>query len=140
VSAPCQRPPPGAAAPAGGCSRPAYRPQQRPLQSSAADQPSCHPHPHPLPRSYQDFTTTASGLQFKDLRDGEGELPAEGDTAVVDWSGYTIGYYGRPFEARNKVRAVATLGWLGRVGELESCGGATCSGRRVGSSAHARTP
>lgn len=23
---------------------------------------------------------------------------------MVDWAGYTIGYYGRPFEARNKVR------------------------------------
>lgn len=30
-------------------------------------------------------------------------MPQEGDTCVVDWDGYTIGYYGRPFEARNKV-------------------------------------
>lgn len=46
-----------------------------------------------------------SGLQYKDLRAGSGgEGPAEGDTVVVDWDGYTIGYYGRPFEARNKVR------------------------------------
>ncbi len=22
---------------------------------------------------------------------------------VIDWAGFTIGYYGRPFEARNKV-------------------------------------
>lgn len=28
-----------------------------------------------------------------------------GDTVVIDWDGYTIGYYGRPFEARNKVTA-----------------------------------
>ena len=46
---------------------------------------------------------TASGLQYKDLREGLGESPQPGDTLVVDWSGYTIGYYGRPFEARNKV-------------------------------------
>lgn len=46
---------------------------------------------------------TPSGLQFKDLREGTGEAPKPGDTLVVDWSGYTIGYYGRPFEARNKV-------------------------------------
>jgi hypothetical protein len=72
-----------------------------------------HPTPPPPPRSYQDYNTTASGLQYKDLRDGEGEPPANGDTAVVDWSGYTIGYYGRPFEARNKVRAPAGLGWAG---------------------------
>jgi hypothetical protein len=24
---------------------------------------------------------------------------------VVDWEGYTIGYYGRPFQTRNKVTA-----------------------------------
>ncbi len=50
---------------------------------------------------------TQSGLQYKDLRAGSGgEGPSEGDTVVVDWDGYTIGYYGRPFEARNKVRHV----------------------------------
>ena len=26
-----------------------------------------------------------------------------GDVVLIDWDGYTIGYYGRPFEARNKV-------------------------------------
>lgn len=46
---------------------------------------------------------TPSGLQYKDLREGSGKAPQPGDTLVVDWSGYTIGYYGRPFEARNKV-------------------------------------
>lgn len=34
---------------------------------------------------------------------GKGECPQRGQTAVIDWDGYTIGYYGRPFEARNKV-------------------------------------
>ena len=28
------------------------------------------------------------------------------DTVVIDWDGYTIGYYGRPFEARNKVGTI----------------------------------
>ena len=28
----------------------------------------------------------------------------KGDRVVVDWEGYTIGYYGRPFQTRNKVR------------------------------------
>jgi hypothetical protein len=31
-------------------------------------------------------------------------FPPLGDEVVVDWDGYTIGYYGRPFEARNKVQ------------------------------------
>lgn len=57
---------------------------------------------------YPDFTMTPSGLQYKDLREGSGESPQPGDTLVVDWDGYTIGYYGRPFEARNKVRGGAT--------------------------------
>lgn len=50
-----------------------------------------------------DYTTTASGLQFQDLVPGSGAEVSEGDTVVIDWDGYTIGYYGRPFEARNKV-------------------------------------
>lgn len=28
---------------------------------------------------------TESGLQFKDLREGSGEAPKEGDVLVVDW-------------------------------------------------------
>ncbi|KAH9698275.1 peptidyl-prolyl cis-trans isomerase FKBP19 [Citrus sinensis] len=36
---------------------------------------------------YPDYTETESGLQYK-----------------VDWDGYTIGYYGRIFEARNKTK------------------------------------
>jgi len=53
---------------------------------------------------YSDFTRTASGLQYKDVRPGskEGkEYKDESKIAVVDWDGYTLGYYGRPFEARN---------------------------------------
>ncbi len=44
-----------------------------------------------------------SGLQYIDLKVGTGEESRQGATCVVDWSGVTIGYYGRPFEARNKV-------------------------------------
>ncbi|KMZ59387.1 Peptidyl-prolyl cis-trans isomerase FKBP19, chloroplastic [Zostera marina] len=53
---------------------------------------------------YPDYTETESGLQFKDLRTGDGLPPKIGQTVVVDWDGYTIGYYGRIFEARNKTK------------------------------------
>ncbi|KAK8933733.1 hypothetical protein KSP39_PZI015987 [Platanthera zijinensis] len=53
---------------------------------------------------YPDYTETESGLQFKDLRIGDGPKPMKGETVVVDWDGYTIGYYGRIFEARNKTK------------------------------------
>ncbi|KAK7272873.1 hypothetical protein RIF29_13913 [Crotalaria pallida] len=53
---------------------------------------------------YPDYTETESGLQYKDLRPGYGPKPKNGETVVVDWDGYTIGYYGRIFEARNKTK------------------------------------
>ncbi|PKU63164.1 Peptidyl-prolyl cis-trans isomerase FKBP19, chloroplastic [Dendrobium catenatum] len=53
---------------------------------------------------YPDYTETQSGLQYKDLRDGDGPKPKMGEIVVVDWDGYTIGYYGRIFEARNKTK------------------------------------
>nr|XP_010929699.1 peptidyl-prolyl cis-trans isomerase FKBP19, chloroplastic [Elaeis guineensis] len=53
---------------------------------------------------YPDYTETQSGLQYKDLRVGDGPAPKMGETVVVDWDGYTIGYYGRIFEARNKAK------------------------------------
>lgn len=53
---------------------------------------------------YPDYNETQSGLQYKDLRLGEGPTPKMGETVVVDWDGYTIGYYGRIFEARNKTK------------------------------------
>jgi len=46
---------------------------------------------------------TDSGLQYKDLRDGSGDAVSNGSHVTIDWDGYTLGYYGRPFEARNKV-------------------------------------
>ncbi|KAG4152746.1 hypothetical protein ERO13_D04G141000v2 [Gossypium hirsutum] len=42
---------------------------------------------------YPDYTETVSGLQYK-----------------VDWDGYTIGYYGRIFEARNKTKGGSFVG------------------------------
>ncbi|KAE8023795.1 hypothetical protein FH972_009456 [Carpinus fangiana] len=53
---------------------------------------------------YPDYEETESGLQYKDLRAGNGPSPKMGETVVVDWDGYTIGYYGRIFEARNKTK------------------------------------
>ncbi|CAI9093094.1 OLC1v1028509C1 [Oldenlandia corymbosa var. corymbosa] len=53
---------------------------------------------------YPDYVETNSGLQYKDLRVGDGPTPKIGETVVVDWDGYTIGYYGRIFEARNKTK------------------------------------
>ncbi|KAF5449206.1 hypothetical protein F2P56_029684 [Juglans regia] len=53
---------------------------------------------------YPDYTETESGLQYKDLRVGNGPTPKMGETVVVDWDGFTIGYYGRIFEARNKTK------------------------------------
>lgn len=62
-----------------------------------------HFHTHARTCRYPDFVETPSGLQYKDFREGSGDAAVDGDMLVVDWDGYTIGYYGRPFEARNKV-------------------------------------
>ncbi|XP_010556268.1 PREDICTED: peptidyl-prolyl cis-trans isomerase FKBP19, chloroplastic-like [Tarenaya hassleriana] len=59
---------------------------------------------------YPDYTETISGLQYKDLRVGAGPKPKKGETVVVDWDGYTIGYYGRIFEARNKTKGGSFVG------------------------------
>ncbi|KAK8561518.1 hypothetical protein V6N12_048584 [Hibiscus sabdariffa] len=59
---------------------------------------------------YPDYTETESGLQYKDLRVGDGPTPEMGETVVVDWDGYTIGYYGRIFEARNKSKGGSFVG------------------------------
>ncbi|GAB5366025.1 hypothetical protein AAMO2058_001108900 [Amorphochlora amoebiformis] len=53
---------------------------------------------------FSDYTQTPTGLQYQDLRVGQGKSPLKGDECVIDWSGYTIGYYGRPFEARDKAK------------------------------------
>ncbi|XWS63474.1 hypothetical protein CRYUN_Cryun06bG0100600 [Craigia yunnanensis] len=59
---------------------------------------------------FPDYTETESGLQYKDLRVGDGPTPKMGETVVVDWDGYTIGYYGRIFEARNKTKGGSFVG------------------------------
>ncbi|KAL2634138.1 hypothetical protein R1flu_005617 [Riccia fluitans] len=53
---------------------------------------------------FPDYVETPSGLQYKDLREGAGPVPEQGDQVMVDWAGYTIGYNGRIFEARNKAK------------------------------------
>uniref|UniRef100_A0A7S4HDP8 peptidylprolyl isomerase n=1 Tax=Prymnesium polylepis TaxID=72548 RepID=A0A7S4HDP8_9EUKA len=50
--------------------------------------------------SYSDFTAGTNGLLFKDGKPGTGQTPAAGDRVVIDWTGYTIGYFGRPFETK----------------------------------------
>lgn len=60
--------------------------------------------------SYGDYVTTSSGLQYQDLVEGKGDPPKPGSTCVIDWDGYTIGYYGRPFEARNKTKGGSFTG------------------------------
>jgi len=52
-------------------------------------------------QEYPDFTVTDAGWSFKDVKKGSGDAsPGVGDRAVFEWSGYTIGYFGRPFEAK----------------------------------------
>ena len=64
-------------------------------------------------QTYNDFITTPEGWSYKDVqlgsssssRGGSGvekneEEWKDGDRVVFDWSGYTIGYFGRPFEAK----------------------------------------
>ena len=43
-----------------------------------------------------------SGLQVRDARVGAGDAVVRaGDRVVYEWEGYTIGYFGRPFEKKN---------------------------------------
>jgi len=54
-------------------------------------------------QEYPDFTSTSEGWSYKDVKVGKdiggGDLK-DRDRVVFDWSGYTIGYFGRPFEAK----------------------------------------
>lgn len=68
---------------------------------------------------YPDYVSTDSGLQYKDLRDGSGDTAKDGSHVTIDWDGYTLGYYGRPFEARNKVSHQA--GQLKPLGFVSAC-------------------
>lgn len=65
-------------------------------------------------QEYPDFTQTDEGWSYKDVKVGSGESPKTGDRVVYEWSGYTIGYFGRPFEAkgyvwRNEQQSVISL-------------------------------
>ena len=52
-------------------------------------------------QEYEDFIEAPSGWRYRDVSTGSGTvLPAKGDRVVFDWSGYTIGYFGRPFQAK----------------------------------------
>lgn len=51
-------------------------------------------------QTYSDFVKADEGWQYKDVKVGSGDSPQLGDRVVYDWSGYTIGYFGRPFEAK----------------------------------------
>ena len=52
-------------------------------------------------QQYEDFTQTPEGWSYRIVKDGpKGEAASTGDRVVFDWSGYTIGYFGRPFEAK----------------------------------------
>lgn len=66
-------------------------------------------------QEYSDFEKTSEGWSFRDVvvktgkqqqqqQDGgessSSSSPTWGDRVVFDWSGYTIGYFGRPFEAK----------------------------------------
>tara|TARA_B110001452_G_scaffold65642_1_gene52500 strand:- start:628 stop:1239 length:612 start_codon:yes stop_codon:yes gene_type:complete len=59
---------------------------------------------------YPDFEQASSGLQFKDYKQGTGASPATGDRVLIDWTGVTVGYQGRYFEARNKPKGGAFEG------------------------------
>mmetsp|Transcript_4546 Transcript_4546/g.6761 ORF Transcript_4546/g.6761 Transcript_4546/m.6761 type:complete len:255 (-) Transcript_4546:69-833(-) len=53
-------------------------------------------------QQYEDFTPTSEGWSYKEVKKGTkgGDAANDGDRVVFDWSGYTIGYFGRPFEAK----------------------------------------
>ena len=52
-------------------------------------------------QEYEDFAEAPSGWRYRDVSTGSGTIvPAKGDRVVFDWSGYTIGYFGRPFQAK----------------------------------------
>ena len=51
-------------------------------------------------QQYEDFVQTPNGWSYRDATVGKGPEAALGDRCVFDWSGYTIGYFGRPFNAK----------------------------------------
>lgn len=53
-------------------------------------------------QEYADFIKTPEGWSYREVTPGKpgGVRAAMGDRVVFDWSGYTIGYFGRPFQAK----------------------------------------
>ena len=53
-------------------------------------------------QSYPDFVKAPEGYSYKDVKPGQSNAPAaeQGDRVVYDWTGVTIGYFGRPFQAK----------------------------------------
>jgi FKBP-type peptidyl-prolyl cis-trans isomerase len=41
-------------------------------------------------------------LLVKEVKSGSGQTPKTGDRCIVDWTGYTIGYDGRPFQSKQR--------------------------------------
>jgi hypothetical protein len=58
-------------------------------------------------QEYADFSESKSGIRLRDVNPGKGDGAAIGDRVVYDWSGYTIGYFGRPFQAKGGPRGGA---------------------------------
>ena len=52
-------------------------------------------------QEYDDFIQ-GNGISYRDVSTGRGGTAGatKGDRVVFDWSGYTIGYFGRPFQAK----------------------------------------
>ena len=52
-------------------------------------------------QEYDDFIKSEQGWSYRDVKPGTGDVIVKpGDRVVYDWSGYTIGYFGRPFQAK----------------------------------------
>jgi FKBP-type peptidyl-prolyl cis-trans isomerase len=75
-------------------------PQQASSSPSSADDEQRSMYEPKFVQQYDDFALTPEGWSFRDVKVGQGESPQLGDRVVFDWSGYTIGYFGRPFQAK----------------------------------------
>jgi hypothetical protein len=59
-------------------------------------------------QQYEDFVVTPEGWSYRDVTTpGKGEKAQLGDRVVFEWSGYTIGYFGRPFQAKGGPQGVS---------------------------------
>ena len=92
------------AEPAGSVPGQALSADKMPMPGLSAEQSRDYGKPR---MSYPDFKAFPSGLQVKDVKEGSGDPARVGDRVVISWEGYTIGYYGRPFEKKNSVQGGA---------------------------------